>query len=63
MAVLLYAMFAKIEIGGPLKDILFVMLGALGSMTTQIISYYFGSSQGSHAKDFLLAQKEPVPPQ
>ena len=33
------------------KDILIYVLGVLSAIATQIISYYFGSSQGSAAKN------------
>lgn len=43
------------------KDILIYVMGVLSAIATQIISYYFGSSQGSNAKnssiDKLLDKK------
>lgn len=42
------------------RDILNIMLGALGSTFTAIVSYYFGSTRGSEAKSALLAQAAPA---
>ena len=38
------------------KAIFNIMLGALGTMATGVVSYYFGSSAGSRAKDFKIKQ-------
>jgi hypothetical protein len=41
----------KWNVPGPNKDMLNIMLGALGGAWIQIVSYYFGSSAGSSKKD------------
>lgn len=42
------------------RDILNIMLGALGSTFTSIVAYFFGSTKGSEAKSALLAQATPT---
>ncbi len=42
-------------------EVLMIMVGTLTSLTTQIVSYYFGSSAGSKSKeDALLARQSPI---
>lgn len=61
LGALLYAAFAKVILDGTLKDVLLVMLGTLGSMTVAVVSYYFGSSLGSAAKDDTIKQLQVKP--
>lgn len=54
---LLYGAFIiKTTIDGTLKDVLLVMLGSLGTMSTMVVSYWFGTTRGSQNKDILLAK-------
>jgi hypothetical protein len=43
------------------EAILNVMLGALGSMATQVVSYWVGSSSGSAKKTDLLTASRQTP--
>ena len=55
---LMYGAFVlKTTLDGTLKDVLLVMLGSLGTMSTMVVSYYFGTTQGSMAKDQIIAGK------
>lgn len=46
-----------------IRNILNIMLGVLGAALGQVISYYFGSSSGSRAKDeALVAAATGFPP-
>lgn len=51
---LMYAAYIKVAIDGTMKDVLLVMLGNMGTMATMVVSYYFGSSRGSAAKDVTI---------
>ncbi len=42
------------QMAGDKKEIAIFILGALSAITTQIFSYYFGSSQGSASKNRML---------
>jgi len=58
---LLYGAFIiKTTIDGTLKDVLLVMLGSLGTMATMVVSYWFGTTNSSRAKDVLLYQQQPT---
>ena len=47
-------MFDSAPVDPSRKDILIYVLGVLSTVATQVISYYFGSSAGSKAKDDML---------
>lgn len=49
---LLYAAFEGKQLADGLKEVLYIMLGVLGTQTTQVYNYYFGSSSGSAQKNF-----------
>jgi len=54
--VLFYFMiFSKQQLPPDKKDIILYVLGVLSAILTQIYSYYFGSSAGSAAKSYTLA--------
>ena len=46
-----FVLFDDGTIDSTRKDILIYVLGVLSAIATQIVSYYFGSSQGSAAKN------------
>lgn len=50
-ALFAFVLFDKGTIDPTRKDILIYVLGVLSAIATQIVSYYFGSSQGSAAKN------------
>ena len=58
---MLAAMLFKI-IPNENRDILNIMLGALGSTFGAVTSYYYGSTRGSETKSALLAQAPPAEP-
>jgi len=47
-------MFQSDPVDSSRKDILIYILGVLSAISTQIVSYYFGSSQGSKDKSEAL---------
>lgn len=57
-SVLFTLMFAEVDTGA--KEILYVMLGSLGTAWTSVMAYYFGSTAGSKLKTELLSKAEPI---
>lgn len=55
LSFVLFSILIFIEVRPEAKDILIYVLGVLSAAVTQILSYYFGSSQGSRDKDAKLA--------
>jgi hypothetical protein len=49
-------MFDNTPVETSRKDILIYVLGVLSAIATQIVSYYFGSSQGSKEKSDQLKE-------
>ncbi|UFS56926.1 holin family protein [Comamonadaceae bacterium M7527] len=54
MTFIMFAVLVFVDVQPGQKDILIYLLGALSSAMTIILSYYFGSSSGSAAKDSKL---------
>jgi len=50
LSFILFAILIFVEVKDNAKDILIYILGVLSAAVTQILSYYFGSSQGSKDK-------------
>ena len=59
LSFVLFAILIFVEVKPEAKDILIYILGVLSAAVTQILSYYFGSSQGSKDKsDEIKALKK-----
>lgn len=54
LSFLLFGVILFVEVETNQKDILIYVLGVLSAICTQVVAYYFGSSQGSTAKDQTL---------
>ena len=54
LAFALFGVLLFIDVKPEAKDILIYVLGVLSAAVTQILSYYFGSSQGSKDKNEIL---------
>lgn len=55
---ILFGILIFVDVRPEAKDILIYILGVLSAAVTQILSYYFGSSQGSKDKSELMALKK-----
>jgi hypothetical protein len=51
LSFILFTILIFVDVKTEAKDILIYILGVLSAAVTQILSYYFGSSQGSKDKD------------
>ena len=56
LALFSVVMFQESPVDSSRKDILIYILGVLSAISTQIVSYYFGSSQGSKDKSDQLKE-------
>jgi len=54
LSFILFAILIFVDVKTEAKDILIYILGVLSAAVTQILSYYFGSSQGSKDKEDKL---------
>ena len=54
LSFVLFAILIFVDVKPEAKDILIYILGVLSAAVTQILSYYFGSSQGSKDKEDKL---------
>jgi hypothetical protein len=48
----------KEDVDRTMRDALLIMIGALGAGFAQVLSFYFGSSTGSAAKNSIIAARE-----
>jgi ABC-type enterobactin transport system permease subunit len=55
-SILVFMMFSEVPVAS--RDILNIMLGALGGSFSGVIGYYFGSTAGSKEKNVLLAKAD-----
>lgn len=58
--IIVFLLFAKIDIQGPERDILMALTGALIASHNNVRNYYFGSSMGSRIKDISNNIREKV---
>lgn len=56
----LLAALMFVDIPATSKEVLYVMVGTLGTAWTGVFAYYFGSTKGSAVKTELLAKSKPA---
>lgn len=56
----LFALAFFLEVSGAQEKVLFMVIGALSSIATTVVGYYFGSSEGSYNQNEIFQEKMKV---